>query len=244
MENNLNMLKKYLTLAIIILLVSLSMIPINGAYALKLIPIENNGNLSGYVKNTSNFPIEGALIRIHFHGTYEEDYSDSEGNYHVTNIPICYCLKNATCSKEGYETEWVLIGIVENTTYDFILDNTDNNPPNEPEIIGPSGMPPGTYNYIFKSIDPDGDDVKYYIDWGDGNSEETIFKKSGEDVSVEHTYSNRGEYTISVFAEDIHGAQGPTSVNSVIISRNRKIPVLLIFRILDKLPLLKIILNS
>jgi hypothetical protein len=81
----------------------------------------NNGTLSGYVNDTSGNPIDGALVRVHFHGTYEEDYSDENGYYHVTNIPICYCMKNCTCSKEGYKTEWVLLGITENTTYDFIL---------------------------------------------------------------------------------------------------------------------------
>jgi hypothetical protein len=35
-------------------------------------------------------------------------------------------MKNCTCSKEGYKTEWVLLGIVEDTTYDFVL--TSNNP--------------------------------------------------------------------------------------------------------------------
>ena len=85
----------------------------------------NDGNLSGYVNNTLMNPIEGVRVRVHFHGTYEEDYTDSSGYYHVTNIPICYCLKNATASKEGYETEWVLLGIVENTTYDFVLTSLD-----------------------------------------------------------------------------------------------------------------------
>jgi len=88
----------------------------------------NDGNLSGYVNNTLMNPVEGARVRVHFHGTYEEDYTDSSGYYHVTNIPICYCLKNATASKVGYETEWVLLGITENTTYDFVLEHlTDYN---------------------------------------------------------------------------------------------------------------------
>ena len=81
----------------------------------------NNGTLSGYVTDPLDNPIEGALIRVHFHETYEEDYSDENGYYYVDNIPICYCMKNCTCSKEGYYTEWVLMGITENTTYDFIL---------------------------------------------------------------------------------------------------------------------------
>lgn len=80
-----------------------------------------DGSLSGYVNDTSMNPIAGARVQVHFHGTYEENYTDSSGYYHVTNIPICYCLKNATCSKEGYRTEWVLLGIDENTTHDFVL---------------------------------------------------------------------------------------------------------------------------
>jgi len=80
-----------------------------------------NGSLSGYVNDTDMNPIEGARVRVYFHGTYEENYSDSSGYYHVTNIPICWCMKNATCSKEGYKTEWVLLVITENTTYDFVL---------------------------------------------------------------------------------------------------------------------------
>ena len=74
----------------------------------------NDGSLLGYVNDKSGNPIEGALVRVYFHGTYEEDYSDSTGYYHVINIPICYCYKNATCSKEDYKTEWVLLGIAEN----------------------------------------------------------------------------------------------------------------------------------
>ena len=79
------------------------------------------GNLSGYVTDTQMTPLEGALIRVSFHETYEENYSNANGYYHVTNIPLCYCLKNATCSKEGYQTETVWLSISENTTYDFIL---------------------------------------------------------------------------------------------------------------------------
>jgi hypothetical protein len=81
----------------------------------------NNGSLSGYVTDPSMNPIEGARVRVYFHETYEENYTDASGYYNVTNISICYCLKNATASKGGYTTEWVLLAIGENTTHDFIL---------------------------------------------------------------------------------------------------------------------------
>lgn len=66
-------------------------------------------------------PIEGARVRVYFHGTYEEDFTDTSGYYHVTNIPICNCTKNCTAFKSGFKPAWVLLGIGKNTTYDFVL---------------------------------------------------------------------------------------------------------------------------
>ncbi len=80
-----------------------------------------NGTLSGFVMDTALNPIGDARVRVSFHGTYEEDVTDSSGFYSITNIPLCYCLKNVTVSKLGYLSEWVLLSIGENTTYDFVL---------------------------------------------------------------------------------------------------------------------------
>jgi parallel beta-helix repeat protein len=81
----------------------------------------NNGSLSGYVNDTFMNPIPGVRVRVSFHDTYEENYTNASGYYRVTDIPICWCYKNATVSKSGYNTEWVLLSIAENTTHDFIL---------------------------------------------------------------------------------------------------------------------------
>ena len=60
-------------------------------------------------------------MRVHFHGKYEEDFTDQDGYYKVTDIPICYCMKEVCASKLGYKEEWVSLGIAEDTVYDFIL---------------------------------------------------------------------------------------------------------------------------
>ncbi|MDH7506364.1 MAG: carboxypeptidase-like regulatory domain-containing protein [Candidatus Thermoplasmatota archaeon] len=54
---------------------------------------QNNGTLSGFGRDPNTNPIEGALVRVYFHETYRENYSDSNGYYQVTDIPLCYCLK-------------------------------------------------------------------------------------------------------------------------------------------------------
>jgi hypothetical protein len=115
------MIKKGLAVAVILLFIGVAFAPTFSSSVTPSTTITYDGSLSGYVKNTNMDPIDGARVRVYFHGTYEEDYTDSSGYYHVTNIPICYCLKNCTASKEGYKTEWVLLSIDENTTYDFVL---------------------------------------------------------------------------------------------------------------------------
>ena len=199
----------------------------------------NNGTLSGYVNDTSGNPIEEALVRVHFHGTYEEDYSDSTGYYHVTNIPICYCLKNATCSKEDYKTEWVLLSIAENTTYDFVL-NSINNPPETPKMDGPVSPKIGIeYEYIFYTTDPDGDDVSYYIEWGDGAVTDWIGPyASGEEVIVSHTWTAKGIYLLRCKAKD-HPYEAESDWLEILIRvppRNKAIFNSLLLKFLEQFP--------
>ena len=224
-----DLLSKTLVMGVVVLFVGVSITTSTGKIDTAKTSI-NDGSLLGYVNDTSGNPIEGALVRVHFHETYEEDYSDEDGYYHVTNIPICYCLKNVSCSKDCYKTEWVLLSIVENTTHDFIL-NTTNHPPKAPKITGPGNIPsdsikgivmnpvnfpPGKpIEFRFEAIDPDGDDIRYHIDWGDGDYEITRFYPSGVEVKVNHTFNCQGTYTVSARAEDTCGFTGPWGTMSI-----------------------------
>jgi len=85
-----------------------------------------------------------------------------------------------------------------------------NQPPNKPIITGQTIGKPGTsYDYDFTATDPNGDDVKYYIDWGDGDTEWTSFSASGTPVIVSHTWAEKGIYIIKAKAKDINGLIGP-----------------------------------
>jgi outer membrane protein assembly factor BamB len=82
-------------------------------------------------------------------------------------------------------------------------------PPSDPSIDGPTiGAVGIEYEYAFVTKDPDGDDVKYFIDWGDNTSEWTDYNPSGNDVNVKHTWSDKGNYTIKAKAKDIHHIEG------------------------------------
>ena len=97
-----------------------------------------------------------------------------------------------------------------------------NNPPNAPEIDGPTNGKTGTsIDYTFNAVDPDGDQVKYLIDWGDGNSDTTALNPSGIDLKVSHIWSSKGTYIIKVKAEDTYGLVSPEATLSVTIPRNK-----------------------
>ncbi len=60
-----------------------------------------------------------------------------------------------------------------------------------------------TLAFTSSTTDPDGDNISYQFDWGDGNlSQWSDFLESGEIVSATHAWNNTGNYNISVRAND------------------------------------------
>ena len=77
-------------------------------------------------------------------------------------------------------------------------------PPDTPNVngdaIGYVGIP---YEISFYSEDPNGDDIQYEIDWGNGDiTDWTSFFQHGAVLNWEHIYSNPGYYTIRIKARD------------------------------------------
>lgn len=102
--------------------------------------------------------------------------------------------------------------------------SASNNPPNTPSM--PSGMTichAGTFNsYSTNANDPDGDQVKYLFDWGDGSTSETDFVNSGTSVSMSHSWNTPpGTYNITAMATDIYGATSQlSSINKITVFNN------------------------
>lgn len=97
----------------------------------------------------------------------------------------------------------------------------DNHPPDPPQITGPWQVRPGTHEWTFKAIDPDGDNVSYEILWGDGTSDKWIGPyPSGEEVTQSHTYYSYATVTIKARANDTHGAIGDWGYMTVEISKS------------------------
>jgi len=81
-----------------------------------------------------------------------------------------------------------------------------NEPPDKPTINGPiNGRAGKKCEYTFSAIDPDGNDVYFYIEWGDGMHIGWLGPyESGEEITFSHTYEEKGEYSIKAKAKDTY----------------------------------------
>ncbi|UCF13372.1 MAG: hypothetical protein JSW06_03710, partial [Thermoplasmatales archaeon] len=101
----------------------------------------------------------------------------------------------------------------------------DNLSPFSPSINGRSSGKAGEeYEYTFVTTDPNGDQVYYYIEWGDEtNSGWLGAYDGGEDIILSHTWEEQGAYEIRAKAKDIHDAESDWGTLRVTMPRNRLI---------------------
>ncbi|MBN1861309.1 MAG: PKD domain-containing protein [Candidatus Thermoplasmatota archaeon] len=101
-----------------------------------------------------------------------------------------------------------------------------NAAPNAPVLNGPtSGDYRIEYSWNITAIDPDSDDIFYYIDWGDGtNTSWSMAYTSGETIVRSHKYPAKGTYTITGKAKDIYGAESDWGFLSVTMPCSSTIP--------------------
>lgn len=121
-----------------------------------------------------------------------------------------------------------------------------NDPPTAPDINGQTnGAVDVEYTYTFEATDPDGDEVFYTILWGDGcPAVEWIGPfESGEVVSMNHTFTSKGTFTITSQAKDVYGAEGDWGTLEVTIPRNRAISNPLVLWFLERVLLLERLLS-
>ena len=109
--------------------------------------------------------------------------------------------------------------------YTFKTFGINNYPPNKPIINSNiSGIPGTEYQYTFVSIDPERDDISYYIDWGDNTSTDwTRTLSSGEYYNFSHIWFNKGDFTIKAKAKDKYGQQTDWSYFEVTMPKSKVI---------------------
>ena len=153
------------------------------------------------------------------------DTSDEQNPTHIYDVEGNYTVVLSVTDSDGIT--------IRDSTYAFIL---DNEPPNTPEINGPSSGKPGIeYEFTFVSVDPDNDDLYYLIDWGDGYEDVIGPFPSGTEAKASHSWVEKGKYIISAKAVDPYNAESPLGELIFTVPRNKVLSNSFILKYLQQL---------
>ena len=128
----------------------------------------------------------------------------------------------------------------------------ENQRPNKPlrpsgEINGKIGI---EYSYTISTTDPNGDEIFYLFDWGNGMTSFILGPyNSGEECNASGIWFEKGNYEIKVKAIDIHGAESewsdPLAVSMPRYRTKFEINILRLFDLENsRFPLLSFLMNS
>jgi len=106
-----------------------------------------------------------------------------------------------------------------------------SNPPTAPTLTGPTyGVINIEYFYVATATDPDGDDVYYFFDWGDGTNSGWLGPySSGHSASGTKAWSAPGTFSVRAKAKDINGvtsAWSTTLLVTIVIDQAPTTPVI------------------
>lgn len=112
-----------------------------------------------------------------------------------------------------------------------------NYPPMIPKIEGPTNGEIGEeYTYcILDIIDPDGDNVFIFWDWGDGTNSDWLGPfKNGEQVYENHTWNRRGTFTIKAKLKDEYNHESDWGYLEVIIPKHKINKNILLLKLIEQ----------
>ena len=79
------------------------------------------------------------------------------------------------------------------------------------------------YNFTFTIHDSDLDDVYLFVDWGDGaDSGWQGPYASDVDITLSHSWLEKGIYTVRAKAKDIHGVESDWTTFKVTMPKNKE----------------------
>lgn len=84
-----------------------------------------------------------------------------------------------------------------------------NIPPDVPVLTGPGNGTTGQeYKYTMKTGDADGDNIYYFVDWGDGTNTGWFGPyDTDKEITANHVWDEDGSYSVKVKAKDIFDAE-------------------------------------
>ncbi len=175
---------------------------IAGSYAKRLYAWhEDATNVTGWPKRIGDsVDSTAAIADIDADGLVEVVVAGDDGKIYVWDMSGMYNASNM---------EWPMYQYDAHHTGCYGSITHVNQPPAAPTITGPAkGKVKVATAYNFTTVDPDGDEVYYFIDWGDSTNSGWVGPyPSGEVIVQSHTWSKKGAYTIQAKAKDSQGKE-------------------------------------
>jgi hypothetical protein len=116
----------------------------------------------------------------------------------------------------------------------------DNRPPNPPSYIDGAKYLSINEEQTYKTTgsDPDGDDIYYMFDWGDGTHSNWLGPYASDEIcETTNTWHEMGEFSIRVKAKDSYGIQSPWVNTQKSVEPN--ILIKLLMKLIDLFPFLE-----
>ncbi len=208
------------------------------------------GDYTGWLKYsdgtyTTNLSYSGPTITYPHHIPFDPIFLNINGfsNFADFRYGVVEGGFKLNCVTEGYTdvTSDYQPGYQGSYGEAFIPQRFDEpHPPHKPITPdGPSSGSPGiTYTYSTYTLDPNGDEISYMFDWDDGTMSDWLGPfASGQNMSGEHMWSEKGTYNIRVKAMDISGLESEWSDSlEITIPRSRATSNTLLLRLFDLFP--------
>ncbi|HIH28646.1 MAG TPA: DNRLRE domain-containing protein [Thermoplasmata archaeon] len=107
-----------------------------------------------------------------------------------------------------------------------VLEILVNDPPVAPQITGQTNGGVGnSYDYTFIGSDPDGDQLYYTIEWGDGQTNTWVGPyPSSQPLTLPHSWSEKGTYNVRAKVKDTHDAESDWATLEVTMPYSYNIP--------------------
>jgi len=187
-----------------------------------------NSTVAEYGKNPSVAATgESVIVTYYDEGNLYKTISEDNGE--TWEEPIMVNDESGSCSDRTHaldaKSQFVVWTDERDGYTEIFFDKTfaSGSPPSAPDINGPTnGGSEETITFSFNSDDPDNDDVRYIINWGDGNTDTTTFASSGTDKTATHSWvGDDTVFTIRARAEDENGLFSPENTFDITIPRYR-----------------------
>ncbi len=182
-----------------------------------------NNDISGYIHNTQGLYVGWNNFDINFNISIDGGWSPWSPLSCPTACGQPESSQTRTCTNPPPENGGATCSGPSSQTCSATP--SCNTPPNAPTISGPTtGYPNTSYTYTFTATDPQGDQIRYGIDWNmDGTAEEWLpagvsYVNSGTSRSTSYSWTTTGEKTFRALTQDYPGSNSGWTNYTVNIS--------------------------